>query len=95
MRASPPSASSGSAATAAAASRLVAASPASRLELGEQRLGLGEPAEAEAGERVRELDRSLADMRGFVQSISRLLFSSKGVTCERYSCHSRRLLSST
>ena len=62
----------------------------------EAALGLIKLGEADSG----ELRAGLKSFRrhGSVcsrQSIPRLLFSSKGVTCERYSCHSRRLFFST
>ena len=95
IRASAASASSGSAAGHSGSQQLVAGEPRSELELAEEGLGLGEPGEPEP----RELGESAGSFaRGHAsgaQSISRLLFSSKGVTCERYSCHSLRLLSST
>ena len=62
-------------------------------EFGEEFESVADLAEAIACQHGPD-GRALACRHG-CQSISRLLFSSNGVTCARYSCHSRRLLSST
>ena len=70
--------------------------PERLLELAEAGLGRRELAEADPGQPGqggRALDGGHRGAPG--QSISRLLFNSKGVTCVRYSCHSLRLLSRT